>query len=669
MLSIQTNMLAWNASGQFKVNAKKTAKNAEKLSSGFKVNRSADDAAGLVISEAMRRQIRGLRQGSDNIQEGISMVQVADGALDEVVDMLQRINELSVKAYNGTNTMEDRNYIQEEVTHLIKEIERVADTTTFNEIFVLKGNPTETTMTVIEPDKVYTEYLTLEVEREVPDWLKSGVDGKLEIHNAYKGLTQDYLEGVMFQTTKFDKDGHIVEGVYYGPYQGDVLHGVYKYGGQWSTTLDDNPTAKISFSGLAMCDDTTQLYTNMLDLLGCAIGVPCGTCSSQYYGIGFKGEVDGYSAAPSSHTNNGIQVGIKGMLDVSSWTGFTDDTGKAVNCFDKIKELAQKQSSDTTSTEAEKKAKVRELAAEIAQKLCAKTYETITKVTDYKKHFDRAITNGVYDIIVYDYRDKAQLDKVHASDALVSVAASGTTTIPYSSLKPGTAILKEEDNPLKIVCSSQSGDWIPIDLPLISADTLGITGYDVSRYTVKETYSEAYKAKLEAWENSGTYELITIPAHTEKYNEAKLISNTPIYKNGELVKYDSVYEFVPKERYVPESQVWSALPKEPRPEPEEGDILRTISYDPDSNRQIADALRYVLDCRTVLGAQQNRLEHSYNNNQNKLENTSAAESCIRDMDVSEEIMSYSKNNILLQSVTSMLSQANQSSELILQLLQ
>lgn len=290
-------------------------------------------------------------------------------------------------------------------------------------------------------------------------------------------------------------------------------------------------------------------------------------------------------------------------------------------------------------------------------------------MTDYRDHFDRAVTNGVYDIIVYDYRDKAQLDRVHASDALVSIAASGTTTIPYSALKPGTAILKEEDNPLKIVCSSQFGDWVPIDLPLISADTLGITGYDVARYTVTETYSEAYKAKLEAWENSGTYELITIPAHTEISYGRNLISSTPVYQNGEFIRYDNVFEIIQKEEPVPETQILAALPKEPRPEPEEGDIIRTVSYDPDSNRQIADALRYVLDCRTRLGVTQNRLEHAYNNNQNKLENTSAAESRIRDMDVSEEMVSHSKNKILLQFVTSMLSQANQSSELVLQLLQ
>jgi len=116
------------------------SKSTEKLSSGYKVNRAADDAAGLAISEKMRRQIRGLTQASANAQDGISCVQTAEGALNEVHDMLQRMNELAVKAANGTNQSEDQSYIQKEVNNLISEIDRVAATTTFNEKMLLDGN-------------------------------------------------------------------------------------------------------------------------------------------------------------------------------------------------------------------------------------------------------------------------------------------------------------------------------------------------------------------------------------------------------------------------------------------------------------------------------------------------------------------------------------------------
>jgi len=119
------------------------AKSSEKLSSGYKINRAADDAAGLSISEKMRRQIRGLTQASSNAQDGISLVQTAEGALNEVQDMLQRMNELSVKASNGTLQTVDRNYIQSEVDNLTSEINRVASTTTFNEQNLLDGTFTK----------------------------------------------------------------------------------------------------------------------------------------------------------------------------------------------------------------------------------------------------------------------------------------------------------------------------------------------------------------------------------------------------------------------------------------------------------------------------------------------------------------------------------------------
>ena len=116
------------------------AKTTEKLSSGYKVNRAADDAAGLAISEKMRRQIRGLTQASANAQDGISCVQTAEGALNEVHDMLQRMNELATKAANDTNTTEDQDYINMEVQALKSEINRVASTTTFNQQNLLDGS-------------------------------------------------------------------------------------------------------------------------------------------------------------------------------------------------------------------------------------------------------------------------------------------------------------------------------------------------------------------------------------------------------------------------------------------------------------------------------------------------------------------------------------------------
>ncbi len=142
---VQHNLRAMNSNRMLGITQGTLNKSTEKLSSGYKVNRAADDAAGLSISEKMRKQIRGLSQASLNAEDGISAVQTAEGALTEVHDMLQRMNELAVKAANGTNSTSDRQTIQDEVDQLLTEIDRVAETTKFNELYTLKGDEDKVT--------------------------------------------------------------------------------------------------------------------------------------------------------------------------------------------------------------------------------------------------------------------------------------------------------------------------------------------------------------------------------------------------------------------------------------------------------------------------------------------------------------------------------------------
>ena len=140
---IQHNLTAMNANRMLNVTTSAQSKSAEKLSSGYKINRAADDAAGLSISEKMRKQIRGLTQASSNAQDGVSAVQTAEGALTEVHSMLQRMNELAVQSANGTNSQTDRKAIQDEIDQLTSEIDRVSKTTKFNETYLLKGDSTK----------------------------------------------------------------------------------------------------------------------------------------------------------------------------------------------------------------------------------------------------------------------------------------------------------------------------------------------------------------------------------------------------------------------------------------------------------------------------------------------------------------------------------------------
>ena len=137
---VQHNMTAANANRMLGITTSAQAKSSEKLSSGYKINRAGDDAAGLTISEKMRSQIRGLNKASDNAQDGVSLIQVAEGALNETHSILQRMNELAVQSSNDTNTSTDRKAIQQEIDALVCETDRIACTTTFNTQNLLGGS-------------------------------------------------------------------------------------------------------------------------------------------------------------------------------------------------------------------------------------------------------------------------------------------------------------------------------------------------------------------------------------------------------------------------------------------------------------------------------------------------------------------------------------------------
>lgn len=145
---IQHNMTAANTNRQLGITTGNLAKSTEKLSSGYRINRAGDDAAGLSISEKMRGQIRGLDQASTNAQDGISMIQTAEGALNETTAILQRMRELTVQAANDTNVTADRSAIKEEIVALTKEVDRIADQTEFNTMKLLDGSLTDKNLQV-----------------------------------------------------------------------------------------------------------------------------------------------------------------------------------------------------------------------------------------------------------------------------------------------------------------------------------------------------------------------------------------------------------------------------------------------------------------------------------------------------------------------------------------
>lgn len=261
---VQHNLSAMNSNRQLGITTGVQAKSAEKLSSGYKINRAADDAAGLAISEKMRRQIRGLTQASNNAQDGVSMVQIADGAMAEVHDMLQRGNELAVKAANDTLTTDDRSYIQAEIDRIKEEVDAINGKTTFNEIFVLRGK---------YYDETDTSYV---IEGGLPDFVEIDASSK-----AAGYMTKTHTTSEPY-TLKLTNGTEITDNV-------DVNH----------------EATEITFPAGPLTDAQKQ------ELIGTGFYVTCCTCDN-HYSIAFT---DGKSGEESSGTHHIFNVDINSITD------------------------------------------------------------------------------------------------------------------------------------------------------------------------------------------------------------------------------------------------------------------------------------------------------------------------------------------------------------------
>jgi len=255
---VQHNLTAMNSNRMLNVTTKSQSKSTEKLSSGYKINRAADDAAGLSISEKMRKQIRGLTQASSNAQDGISAVQTAEGALTEVHDMLQRMNELAVKAANGTNSEDDRDYIQAEVDQLVTEIDRVATTTKFNETYLLKGEGGELKYTKAETNGAWTAgknsggtgITTWDDDGEATVLSAAAKSAATEVKTADTGLTAD--ANTKYKTTMIAVNGR----------EYTLVSDLTKDAGAGASTLED---IRKGLEDIAN-DDTKKFYTSIEDI-------------------------------------------------------------------------------------------------------------------------------------------------------------------------------------------------------------------------------------------------------------------------------------------------------------------------------------------------------------------------------------------------------------------
>ena len=275
---VQHNMQAANANRMLNVTTSAQSKSTEKLSSGYKINRAADDAAGLTISEKMRKQIKGLDRASTNAEDGVSAVQTAEGALTEVHSMLQRMNELATQSANGTNSNTDRKAIQDEIDQLTTEIDRVSETTKFNETYLLKGDGAEKAHNVNAHDAGLDGVTLTDKGNEVEVTLKELKAGdKISIagKNYTIGSTADEITNKMTAGAAGAKNSYTINGA---TYQVDENNKVYTADGKTKVTkaeltgIGAGDAELTDLQGLVKEGSTvtigTKTYTAMTDKAG-----------------------------------------------------------------------------------------------------------------------------------------------------------------------------------------------------------------------------------------------------------------------------------------------------------------------------------------------------------------------------------------------------------------
>ncbi len=541
---VQHNLKAMNANRMLNINAKASSGSTEKLSSGYRVNRAADDAAGLAISEKMRKQIRGLTQGSRNAEDGISCVQTAEGALAEVQDMLQRMNELAVQAANGTNSVTDRKYIQDEIDQLVTEIDRVSETTKFNETYLLKG------------------------DEELPENL-------VHTFNYVKGDKIDQLGTSSVLNAKLDKvmvNYNGVDNVYV------VSASISSAGSKESMTADVKTKGS---------DFTKYLASGEVGTSSSVTSVAMSTSYAMFKntnlnGVALQKMANGTVYADKdayiydTETKNIIH--IKATEDLGPYVKHIDGADDSTYTMDAQYRLLYNVNPEVTGFEdtlgmpktVDLLTKNDFLGATSENQLYNKDGEAITGMGLYK-YFNE---NG-------DYTGGLYADK----DATKKIIENDTTSSLYY-------------------------------------------GKYITNLTEKVTAALTFSVHAGADSDLNN----RISATIDTMSAAGLGVNK--LKSSSIGIVD-----------------------------ETGDNAR------EAIDVVGEALKIVSTQRSILGAVQNRLEHTIANLDNVVENTTAAESAIRDTDMADEMVKFSNNQVLLQAGQSILAQANQSNQGVLSLLQ
>ena len=623
---VQHNLTAMNSNRMLGLTTASQAKSTEKLSSGYKINRAADDAAGLTISEKMRKQIKGLDRASTNAEDGVSAVQTAEGALTEVHSMLQRMNELAVQASNGTNSESDRSAIQDEIDQLTTEIDRVAETTKFNETYLLKGNTagTSSDVNVAAHDAGLAGKLTangdgtstFRLDKALENGSKVTIAGKE--YTIGQGKSKDNYDSVanvgnkvlsagdsvtVGTTTKTLTDNVSIASATTGTYaNGDTVTTqdgkTYTYdaaSSKWQ--LDGADADADGKAALTAAGNTiTIAATNTLHTIVAALDK--GEVSS--FGLADTkastvagATSDGNTAITIAAGTSSVKVGGKEIAAVDA--NFTADS------FSNIKEGIMGSAAGKTVTISDIK------GANTA------TYTIVENSEDEDAEANKLTREN----IISKIKEGDQVTYTDKADATQKATAAGVDPVKENTITADAAykLMAEELTKASSIGTDDGKGAKVVD------KGNGVFEIQQGKAEVKDALSFNLHVGADA-------------DMTNKINvDIDSMSAAGLGIKGLNVKDDT-------------------------------GIAATYAID-----AIADAVAKVSSQRSALGAVQNRLEHTIANVDNVVENTTSAESRIRDTDMAETMVEYSKNNILAQAGQSMLAQANQANQGVLSLLQ
>lgn len=619
---IQHNMEAANAQRQYKINVGEKSRTVEKLSSGYRINRAADDAAGLTISEEMRSQIRGLEKACKNVQDGSSLVQTADGALNEIHSINQRQRELLVQAANDTNTDADRESIDMEIWMLNEEKDRIYNDTEFNTIKIFKGKdqiidgPKTTTVT---NETWPINDTSTSVKKDVI-WVEKNTTPPQDVHTQTQRVVPGQFSSTYTETEELNKkmpDGHDI-------FDEKNIYTTTGYTDIYTDTLD----IKYQKQG------TDSKYTNLKkpkDMVGGngyinvynEAGNLSLSCAMSQLGVKLDDDLVGYSMYYDSNITKSTTSSPDGNVAETTF-----QLGKNVTLVQKIELIknGDEQSYNISYALNNGDAQPHKLDVRLAFDTMNTPIESVKNKNPYKLENDDA---------------EIEINGDNKGTGTFKTVLGAIDDL-YNTWDDSKVI----ENVSGIVHTGTGFWWEDNTIPAGNKIDLGSVTYGPIKLK-KDPYEVT--TTTDSQRQRKQTETITTETSTIQPEYLDIQAGANAWQNIPIRLYD--LSTVKLKENVGDTDPVSAF------------------HAADSLKHLDRVIDKISSIRSYYGAMQNRLESAYNNNANYSENISASESRIRDTDMENELVTNSKYNILQQAGEALIAQANQNKQGVLELLQ